>query len=317
VPQPIRYFLAKFISSKRTPIAKHIYEQMGGKSPILEQTQAQATALQTILMNENSHIEYKTFINMRYWSPMTNEVVQQVKNYDPDHIILLPLYPQYSTTTTYSSVEEWKKYAQKYALKQPSTLICCYAEQDLFIEAHCALLHNELVKYEQENNDFIVLFSAHGLPEKVINAGDPYQYQVEKSVEKIVEKYHNLHGKKFNYRVCYQSRVGPLKWIEPNTEDLILQYSEQNKGLVVVPIAFVSEHSETLVELDIEYRGLAMSKGANYYERVPALQTHPLYIKALAQSVQKAVDNYNIISAEFSCLHYEKCPSKFIKCPIS
>ncbi len=276
VPQPFRFILASIISTIRAKKARSIYQCMGGKSPILDQTVAQANALEKILSVKG---QYKVFVCMRYWHPMSDIVAMKVKSYMPERIILLPLYPQYSTTTTASSVAHWDKAAAKAGLSNiPTKLICCYHDDYGFAAAHVQLIKDIYWK-AAENGKPRVLFSAHGLPKKVIKAGDPYQEQVEDSVARIVQIL-SIEG--FDHRICYQSKVGPMQWIGPSTEEEILEAGKDGVPIVVVPIAFVSEHSETLVELDVEYRELASEHGVPSYWRVPALGCEPYYIQTLA-----------------------------------
>lgn len=285
VPQPLRFFLALLISTLRAKKARSIYQQMGGKSPILDQTVAQANALEKILTTKG---QYKVFSCMRYWHPMSDIVALKVKSYMPDRIILLPLYPQYSTTTTASSVAHWDKEANKAGLANvPTKLICCYHDDYGFAAAHVQLLKDVYWK-AAETGKPRVLFSAHGLPEKIIKAGDPYQKQVEESVARIVQI---LSVDGFEYRICYQSKVGPMKWIGPSTEEEIIQAGKDGVPLVVVPVAFVSEHSETLVELDVEYRHLANEHGVPGYWRVPALGVEPYFIQTLADLCLGKISN--------------------------
>jgi len=251
--QPFRFFIAKLISSLRENKAKNIYKLMGGGSPILKLTEFQKKSLEKNLRKKG---EYKCFIVMRYWKPRASEVYQKVLQYNPKEVILLPLYPQFSTTTTGSSVNEWKNVnTENFKTKT----ICCYPNNENFINAHVKSIRKFLnIKLLSRT---ILLFSAHGLPQKVIDSGDPYQWQVEETVEKIIDK---LKIKNLNFNVCYQSRVGPLKWIGPSTDDEIIRNSKQKLGIVLCPIAFVSEHSETLVELDIEYKHLAKKKWCTF-----------------------------------------------------
>ncbi|MDX1974646.1 MAG: ferrochelatase [Rickettsiales bacterium] len=277
LPQPFRWMLAKWISFKRDRKAQGIYQEMGGKSPILEQTLQQAQALE-MMLKQKSEDEYKTFVSMRYWHPMSQTVAKNIKQYQPDHIILLPLYPQFSTTTTASSFADWQQAAEAIGLDVPTTRICCYPTERSFIAAHVKLIKDSYWKAAEFGKPRL-LFSAHGLPKKVIAAGDPYQWQVEKTVEQVCQI---LTIDKLDYRISYQSRVGPLEWIGPSTEDEIMRAGEDKVPLVVIPIAFVSEHSETLVELDIEYRQLAQRNGVPSYQRVRALSVEPHFIEALA-----------------------------------
>ena len=233
---------------------------------------------------------------MRYWHPMSAEVAKQVALYNPDEIILLPLYPQYSTTTTASSFknfltqyrhpsEGWDP-ANCLSLQSPLDprlrwddkirVINYYHLNENFLAAHIDLLKPAVEKHPNAR----VLFSAHGLPEKVIKNGDPYQKQVEETSAAIAKKL-NLK----DWRVCYQSKVGPLPWLKPNSTDEIMQAGEDGKDIILVPISFVSEHSESLVELDIDFKNLAAESGVKNYIRIPALGVHPFFIKALAELV--------------------------------
>ncbi len=276
LPECVRLPLAKFIARRRAPVATAIYDEMGGASPILKETKKQQRAL-TAALKESGNV--KLFHCMRYWHPMSEEVVAKVKKYKPDHIILLPLYPQFSTTTTGSSFTDWEAEAKKQELDVPTTRICCYPTENYFIAAHADTIREYYFKVTGGQAPR-VLFSAHGLPEKIIRAGDPYQWQVEQTVEKVVSL---LGIAELDYVTCYQSRVGPLKWISPSTEEEIIRAGKDELPVVVVPIAFVSEHSETLVELDIEYKHLAEQNGVKEYHRVPALTAHTDYIETLKQ----------------------------------
>jgi len=274
LPAWLRLPLARFIASRRTPKALGIYEKIGGGSPILGQTEAQARALEEALGSEH---EWRGYVCMRYWHPMTQRVVQSVERFAPDQIVLLPLYPQYSTTTTASSFNAWKKTA---TFKVPTVEIESYPTEPGFIRASIDMVKQGLA----EAPDARVLFSAHGLPEKVIKRGDPYQRQVEETAAAIAE-----HLDSADWSVCYQSRVGPLKWIVPSTEAEIRRAAADKKSIVLYPLSFVSEHSETLVELDIEYRHLAEQAGVPKYVRVPAVGTHPQFIHGLANLVHAAL----------------------------
>lgn len=284
LPQPLRWAIAKVISSRRAPIAQEIYEELGGGSPLLANTEAQAGALQeAVAATSGEAMEFRCFIAMRYWHPLTEQTVAEVQAWNPDRILLLPLYPQYSTTTTESSIRAWRRAAAKAKLSVPTAAVCCYPVLDGFIAASAALLGKAL-RSAGEGVPPRVLFSAHGLPQKVIDRGDPYQYQVERTAAAIVAA---LPEDKFDWTVCYQSRVGPLEWIKPYTEDEIRRAGDEGVPLIVMPIAFVSEHSETLVELDIEYRALAEEAGVPGYERVSTVSTDPDFIDGLAKLVDE------------------------------
>ena len=259
-PTPIRWCLAKYISKKRAPVAREIYEHLGGKSPLLALTNDQSAALVEEVAGD---FDCQTFVCMRYWHPMSDAVAKDVKDYNPDKIILLPLYPQYSVTTSGSSIKDWHRAAAKAGLSVPTTEVCCYPTIDGLIDAQAALIEPYVQKIS-DNEKFRVLFSAHGLPKKVIAGGDPYQSHVEMTSKAVAEK---LSLAPENWVVCYQSRVGPLEWIGPSTDDEIERAGKDGIDVIVVPIAFVSEHSETLVELDIEYKELAEKAGVGHYFR--------------------------------------------------
>jgi ferrochelatase len=280
VPGFIRGPLASFLARRRAPTARAIYDKIGGSSPILGQTEAQARALEEALgtSGDEGH-EWRGYVCMRYWHPMTEVVVRSVERFKPDRIVLLPLYPQFSTATTESSFKAWNDTA---TFKVPTTIVKDYPTEPGFIAASVALLKEGLAQVG--NVPHRVLFSAHGLPERVIKAGDPYQSQVEQTAKAIAHVIGDL-----DWSVCYQSRVGPLKWIGPSTDAEIARAGADKVAVVLYPLSFVSEHSETLVELDIEYRHLAEKVGVPAYIRVPAVGTHPLFIAGLARLVRDAL----------------------------
>jgi ferrochelatase len=305
LPTLLRYPLAKLISNRRAPIAKKIYEELGGSSPILKLTKKQSNALEARLNQTQAEDEYKCFIIMRCWNPRAKDVIKDIQSYNPNEIILMPLYPQYSAATSGSSIKEWKDVCKKNNYNIKTSTICCYPTDQNFINAHT----KEIKKKIKDLKNFKLIFSAHGLPEKNIKKGDPYQWQVEQSVKKIVE---NLNDENLDWILSYQSRVGPLKWIGPSTEDTIIENSKIGKHIVLVPIAFVSEHSETLVELDIEYKEIAEANGCKNYTRVPALGINEDFIKAMSELIIKK-NKYKLKEG----LHPPKiqCPSNFKKCP--
>ena len=300
IPSIFRYPLAKFISKRRAPIAKNIYKEIGNKSPILELTQEQAKSLENTLSTKG---DYKCFVVMRCWHPRASDVVKKVQEYKPNEVILLPLYPQYSASTSGSSINEWKEICKKENYQVKTKTICCYPTENNFLESHAKLIKKTIKNLK--NNSFKLLFSAHGLPENKIKNGDPYQWQIEQTVEQIMSK---LTNENLDYTICYQSRVGPLKWIGPSTDEIIIKYSKEKKGIVIVPVAFVSEHSETLVELDIEYKKLAEKSGCSFYKRVPALGIEEDFIRGLSKLVLQQETRGNYVSSVM-------CPDKYIKCP--
>ena len=311
LPNPFRWLLAKVISTRRAPVAREIYANIGGKSPLLELTQDQAAALETTLTGNRA---VKVFIAMRYWHPMSDETAAEVAAWGPDEVVLLPLYPQFSTTTVASSAKDWQRAATKAGLKAATRTVCCYPTQPGWIKAQADLLSEALAGFDGDARPR-VLFSAHGLPKKVIAAGDPYQWQVEQTSKAVVEALPAAQRDGLDWLVCYQSRVGPLEWIGPSTEDEIARGGTDNVPLIVVPIAFVSEHSETLVELDIEYRELADEKGVPAYVRIPAVGTTGPFIAGLAKMVDLALS----CPAGALCSQNGNriCPSGFGQCPYS
>ncbi|MEZ6029224.1 MAG: ferrochelatase [Hyphomonadaceae bacterium] len=276
-PAPVRFFVSRLISKSRAPLARENYARMGGGSPLLPETRKQAEALDAELTRRG--LAAKSFIAMRYWKPYAADAVRDVKAWAPDRIILLPLYPQFSSTTTASSLKSWRD-----AGGPAGVTVCCYPDGEAFIAAHARKL---IETWEAAGKPANVrcLLSAHGLPEIVVKAGDPYQWQVERTVEKL--KPHLPSD--WEIEICYQSRVGPLKWIGPATEESITKAADAGKAILLSPIAFVSEHIETLVELDIEYRHLAEKHGVKHYLRAPALGIDQGFIQTLADLVEAAL----------------------------
>ncbi len=300
--QPFRFALAKLISTLREPKAQKIYKEIGGSSPLLKFTESQAYSLE----HELSFFgDYKVFVSMRYWHPMADKVVKKVKEYAPNKVILLPLYPQFSTATTNSSVEDFLK---RLPTELNTKVICCYPTDSDFISAYANLIKQKIGGHEFGKLRF--LFSAHGLPQSLIEAGDPYASQVEKSVAAVVKNFPS----QIDYRVCYQSKVGPKKWTSPSLEFELERVLVDDKIPVIVPISFVSDHSETLYELDIQYRDFLKERGQNQLIRIPALNSDGRFIKGLAEMVKNAVaDSENKI---FCGKNPQRiCEKKFKFCP--
>ncbi|MGC0371418.1 MAG: hypothetical protein DGJ47_000107 [Rickettsiaceae bacterium] len=306
LPQPFRWVLAFLISTLRNKTAQHIYSLMGGGSTILPETRKQAQMIQEGLSASLKGSEAKVFVCMRHWHPMTEEVVRDIVEYHPGEIILLPLYPQYSTTTTASSIECFLQHKNNFNLKNiPIKTICCYPEEPNFIKSHVEKIKTKIKDLE----NYRILFSAHGLPKKIIDKGDPYQWQIEECSKQIIK---GLGGGGYDHLVTYQSKVGPMEWLTPNTEDEILKAAKEGKNLVIVPIAFVSEHSETLVELDIEYKDLIKDYGIKYL-RVSALSADSLFIDSMVSMVKNALNKKDGYCG--SSTGRRLCPESFSKCP--
>lgn len=276
LPALVRYPLAALISFLRTRPAKANYARMGGASPLPRETEAQAQALQKVL-GRQGHAEIEVFTAMRYWKPDSRRAAAAVEAFAPDEVVLLPLYPQFSTTTTGSSLAAWCK-----AYKGPgrTRVICCYPMQPGFIAAHARRIE-ETYQAAGRPEGLRLLFSAHGLPQRVIDAGDPYQTQIEATAAAIITRLGGI----WDWRICYQSRVGPLKWLGPSTLETIEAAGLEGLGVLISPIAFVSEHVETLVELDHDYAIQAERAGARPYLRAPALGVQPDFIEGLADLV--------------------------------
>ncbi len=313
LPQPFRWLLAQLISRRRAPVAREIYEHLGGGSPLLPNTEAQAGALEQALAagEDQTGDQTKVFIAMRYWHPMSDATARAVRDFGPDRVLLLPLYPQFSTTTTGSSVKDWFRAARAAGLEAPTRVLCCYPRDPGFVTEAAALLARSLDEAEAGNRAFRVLFSAHGLPKKIVAAGDPYRWQVEQSTAAVVAAL-GERAQGLDWLVCYQSRVGPLEWIGPATEDEIRRAGAEGVGVVLVPIAFVSEHSETLVELDIEYRELAEEAAVPLYLRVPTVGAGASFVKGLAGLVGRALQSQD--EAPAPAEGRPLCPSEFSRC---
>ena len=322
LPQPFRYLLAKLISGKRDKTAQEIYSHLGGKSPLLELTEKQADSLEKEL---SFFGEFKTFIAMRYWHPFSDEAIKRVIQYNPDNLILLPLYPQYSTSTTKSSINDFidqiKKHKSSFKKTLNTNIVCCYPASEKFIKSHASLIKKAVIRdYDKDLSKFRFLFSAHGLPQKLIDKGDPYQLQVEMTTAKVIKeltKIFNVSEKEIDYQTCYQSKVGPLQWTTPSLDTEIERISKDKKIPVIIPIAFVSDHSETLVELDIEYREMAEKLGITKYIRVPALNSDQHFIDSLIDICKNISSDTSLSNSPkfYSDLKNQRiCPKSFKLC---
>jgi len=302
-PALIRYPLAALISVIRGKMARANYAMMGGASPLGPGTRAQADVLQAILADQLDET-VKVFIAMRYWRPTSEETALEVAAFAPDEIVLLPLYPQFSTTTTASSVKAWAK-AYRGAGKVRS--VCCYPLQAGLIEAHATVIESAWERAGRPSG-VRLLFSAHGLPEQVIERGDPYQGQVEALAQAVAARL----GERWDWKVCYQSRVGPLKWIGPTTLECIEQAAAEGLGVMITPIAFVSEHVETLVELDHDYAKVAKRLNLAHYIRVPALGLQQDFVEGLADIALAALNTDAGVRPGSAYL----CPRQRSGCPV-
>jgi len=280
LPGLLRQPLAWLIANRRAAVALDIYSHLGGGSPLLQNTEAQARALETALGDGS-----RCFVAMRYWHPLSAETAAAVKAWAPAEIVCLPLYPQYSTTTTASSLSAWRRATVQQGLDCPMRTIESYPTARGFIAALAGLIAPMLDKASKECGSVRLLLSAHGLPLKTVQGGDPYPAQIAETAAAIIAA---LARPDLDWTVCYQSRVGPLKWLGPAADAEIRRAGRTGTAVVIAPISFVSEHSETLVELDRDYRRIADASGVPAYYRVPTVGTDPRFIAALAALVEGA-----------------------------
>ncbi|MGK9170319.1 ferrochelatase [Inquilinus limosus] len=280
LPGPLRAAVARLIARRRTPIAQEIYRQLGGASPILGQTRAQGQAVAERLGDLG---EVRPFVAMRYWHPFAAETAALARAWRPDVVVLLPLYPQYSTTTTRSALADWAQAADAAKLDAPTRIVGAAPVDPGFIAAQADLIRRA---WPRDGGRHRLLFTAHGLPLSIVKAGDPYPDQVRASAEAVAAA---LGIPDLDWRIAFQSRVTPQEWLKPDTEEEVRQAGRDGVGLVLVPVAFVSEHSETLVELDREYRAVAEAACVPSFIRVPTVGLHPAYIAGLAAQVRRAL----------------------------
>ncbi len=283
LPRLLQKPLALLISKIRAKKTRKYYVAMGGKSPQLEQTQKQAKALQEVLGQD-----YAVEVGMRYWKPFIEDAVKSLLGRSVKEIILLPLYPQYSITTTGSAFAEFERVIKKLNPGDVSVRkIAHFYDYKPYINSLVNRIKTSLREVDLKKTHF--LFSAHSLPQKVIDKGDPYKEQTEKTVSLVMEEFKGV-----PYTLAYQSKVGFTKWLEPATYEVIKELARKGlENLAVIPISFVSEHSETLYELDIQYRELARSLGIKNFLRIPTLQDEPDFIKALASLIREVDINQN------------------------
>ena len=284
----VRKWLARLISSKRHPRIQEQYKKIGGKSPLKEFTLGQAAMLEEKL---NEKFPARVFAAMRYWHPFTEQVLDELEKEGITKVILLPLYPQFSKATTESSVKEWKKQLENRGAsgKIEWTLIEQYYDFPPFIEAFVERINQGLEKFTPEKRDALhLLFSAHGTPMKLVREGDPYSEQIRKTVELVMKQ----GGFSQPHSLCWQSKVGPQKWLTPSTPDTIQDLAKKGEKLMLaIPIAFASDHLETLFEVGIEFRHLAEKAGVEQFEVTEGLNYSQKFIDALAELVfRKARD---------------------------
>jgi len=280
---PFQKTLAAFISKKRAPKVAEEYKLIGGKSPLGYWTELQRSLLESRLRQINSKVD--VFVAMRYWKPLTAETAKIVAEREYEKLILLPLYPHFSKSTTGSSFNEWKRCFDK---DIPTAFIRNYQANEHYVKALNSKIDEGLKLFPEDiRKDVQLVFSAHGTPQSYVKQGDPYSFQIQQTVYEIM----NLRGSAHEHHVCYQSKVGPMKWLEPSTADTIKRLSsEGKKHLLIIPVSFVSDHVETLFELNIEYRHVADKCGIKTFFVMPGLNDSPLFVDALFSLIINQVE---------------------------
>lgn len=274
--------LARLISATRARHVRRHYEEIGGRSPILEFTRRQARALETELRRD---FDARVVVAMRYWHPFTEEAIRELEAHAPEEVVLLPLYPQYSRTTTGSSLNEWRRRFHPNGWNPRVQAISEFHEENGYIDALARAISEELSAFD-DPSEVDMVFSAHSLPVAVIEAGDPYQRHIERTVELVWNRGH-WSGRR---HLCYQSKVGASKWLQPSMHATMKRLADQGSHhVLVVPVSFVSDHVETLHEIDIEHRAQARGLGIQDYRMVRGLNDSPDFISVLAGLVRGRV----------------------------
>lgn len=289
---PAQPLTARFIATRRAKKVIPRYEQIGGSSPINKETDKQAFALEKLLNESGSKDKFKTFIGMRYWHPLIDETLDKIFCHETkfEKLIVLPLFPQYSRTTTGSCFNQVKNYIKNKnsdkALSADVIYINNWHDNSIYIDALAKKIDEGFVKFKDTPKENIhVVFSSHSIPKKFIDDGDPYKEQIEKTIALVVSK-----TKIHKYSVAYQSRSGPVKWLEPDTKDVLKKLAlTKKKAIMIVPISFVSDHIETLYEIDIMLGNMCKSLGVEQFIRTPSLDADPLFIKALANIIKSCL----------------------------
>jgi protoporphyrin/coproporphyrin ferrochelatase len=274
--------LARWIARSRATVVREHYDAIGGYSPIRLLTERQARALEAELA---SRFDAKCFIAMRYWNPLTAETIAKVNAWNAPELVLLPMYPQYSFATTSSSLKEWNRLFNRNGNAPQTRTVENFFDHPLYIQSVVEKINLSLTHFDDPDRVHIV-FSAHGLPLSLIERGDPYSHQVEETIRLVM----NRGGWKNAHTLCYQSKVGRRKWLSPSLTEIINRLaSAGEKTLLAVPVSFVTEHIETLHEINIEAREQAHKLGVEQFEMVPAVGDSPTFISALADLVIKSL----------------------------
>ena len=275
--------LARLVARNRAHKVREHYAEIGGKSPIIELTQAQAQALEQELRKS---LDARVFVAMRYWRPLTEEVIGALQQDPADELVLLPLYPQYSRVTSGSSLNEWQRqYARSGLPEVPTHTIRDFYRHSLYLAAVVEKINETLARFPG-GEAVTLVFSAHGVPQDVIAGGDPYQEQVKATVERVRAR----GGWRHTHRLCYQSKVGPGRWLQPMLHQTLRELAAaRTENVLVIPIAFVTDHIETLHEIDLEARAEARTLGLRRFEMTPGLNDSPTFLRALTDLVLTTV----------------------------
>jgi len=291
--------LAWLISTQRYKKSRGYYEQIGGGSPLRRITEEQARALERSL--ESRSISARAYVGMRYWNPFIEEALDQIRRDKIDQLVVLPLYPQFSVSTTGSSLNRMHDIARETGQALPSTsVVCSFEAYPNYIDAMTAAASEELARFpDTDPSKTHILFSAHSVPVRYIEEGDPYLDHTRRTVELIMQQL----GDQRPYTLSFQSKVGPVEWLTPATNETIPKLAKEGVSqLMLVPVSFVSEHSETLYEMDILYRDVAANAGISHYRRVPTMNCRPDFIEALASLVERALSLAGVPS-KMPCIH--------------
>lgn len=312
LPAWLRVPLAALIASLRAPYTRKLYARQGGRSILMDETRAQARALEAAAARDGW--EAKVIIAMRYWHPFAAEAIAEIRAFGADDVVVVPLYPQFSITTSGSVLDALMREAARQGLAAPIRTVCCYPRLAGFAEAMAERIAPALEQAAAQGRTPRLLLSAHGLPKKLIARGDPYQWQVEQTAGAIVAALgaRDAAWASVDMAVCYQSRVGPVGWIGPSTEDELARAGRDGRAVVLAPIAFVSEHLETVVELDDTLKTFAFDHGVSHYERIPAVGTSPGFIDGLLGLARAAAGRQTRVCADHGA---RRCPANFTACP--
>ncbi len=317
LPPVVKTLLPRFLARRRAPKSQGYYAAIGGGSPLRRITEDQASLLEKALNHSDSPIHAKVTVAMRYAPPRIAAALAPLEAFRPERLVLLPLYPQRSTTTTRSSFREFSQSLKDYPALSQSRLcvVPAWPEFSPYLEALAETVLSSIARLPHNSHPIDILFSAHGIPVKRIRQGDPYQADTETTVAKVGEILRKqLPERALRIHLSYQSRVGPLKWLGPETKQTIstLAANHGTVNLVLVPVSFVSDHQETLFEMDITYRDLAKESRILHFERAPALNVQPSFISALSRLVEAALENEPFSCQQCRC-HCGICPEKSIK----